>query len=101
MITVSVSYVHESLQSFRQFLQSITTKNLQLKLHFTSSSESLPVITVWVCVCMCSSLVPWFCKFGSGPCKDSPDECEQLSHDYWERKEEKTTSEFIFFSLFV
>lgn len=52
MITVSVSYVHESLQSFRQFLQSITTKNLQLKLHFTSSSESLPVITVCVCVCV-------------------------------------------------
>lgn len=53
MITVSVSYVHESLQSFRlQSLQSITMKNLQLKLHFTSSSESLPVITVCVCVCV-------------------------------------------------
>lgn len=58
MITVSVSYVHESLQSFRlQSLQSITMKNLQLKLHFTSSSESPPVITVCVCVQQFSPVV--------------------------------------------
>lgn len=57
MITVSVCYVHESLQSFRQFLKSITTKNLQLKLHFTSSSESPPVITVCVCVQQFSPVV--------------------------------------------